>query len=98
MKKNLTFGIGKKFKRMFNLKNGVNTRVFSYLNRSLKLKNNKTIKNYLKKKPNLKNEIKERVAFLIKLKSFKGLRHILRYPARGQRTHTNAKTRKKFTY
>jgi ribosomal protein S13 len=30
-----------------------------------------------------------------KLKNYKGIRHRLRYPVRGQRTHTNAQTRKK---
>jgi small subunit ribosomal protein S13 len=30
-----------------------------------------------------------------KIKSYSGMRHILRLPVRGQRTHTNAKTPKK---
>jgi len=31
---------------------------------------------------------------LIDIKSYRGLRHILKLPVRGQRTHTNARTRK----
>ena len=45
---------------------------------------------------NLKESKKEFLSFLIKLNSYKGIRHKLKYPARGQRTHTNAKTKKKF--
>jgi ribosomal protein S13 len=30
------------------------------------------------------------------IKNYKGLRHVNRYPARGQRTRTNSNTRKKF--
>jgi ribosomal protein S13 len=32
--------------------------------------------------------------FLSKIKTYKGVRHKLGYPVRGQRTHTNAKTKK----
>jgi small subunit ribosomal protein S13 len=46
-----------------------------------------------------KNELrlikKENVYHYIKLKNYKGTRHKYKYPVRGQRTHTNAKTRKK---
>jgi small subunit ribosomal protein S13 len=37
----------------------------------------------------------ENVQFFIKIRTFKGLRHKSRYPVRGQRTHTNAKTNKR---
>ena len=43
----------------------------------------------------LKKKIQNDIAFLIKIKCYKGIRHKLHYPVRGQRTHTNAKTRKK---
>lgn len=46
----------------------------------------------------LKDNTKNSISFLIKAKTYKGLRHKLKYPARGQRTHTNAKTKKKFKY
>ena len=46
---------------------------------------------------NLKNEIKGRINFLLEQKTYKGVRHKLKYPVRGQRTRTNAKTTKKKT-
>jgi ribosomal protein S13 len=46
----------------------------------------------------LKDKIKTTINFLSKNKTYKGIRHKLRYPARGQRTHTNAKTKKKFKF
>jgi small subunit ribosomal protein S13 len=46
----------------------------------------------------LKEKIKNIINFSIKIRTYKGLRHKLRYPTRGQRTHTNAKTRRKFKY
>lgn len=42
----------------------------------------------------LKKKVQNNISFLIKIKSYKGIRHQLKYPVRGQRTHTNAKTRK----
>jgi small subunit ribosomal protein S13 len=41
-----------------------------------------------------KDSIKENIIFLSKIKSYRGVRHKLGYPVRGQRTHTNAKTKK----
>lgn len=35
------------------------------------------------------------ISFLIRNKVYRGTRHKLGYPVRGQRTHTNARTRKK---
>lgn len=43
----------------------------------------------------LKGKLKETLDYLISLKTYRGVRHLLSYPVRGQRTHTNAKTRKK---
>jgi ribosomal protein S13 len=43
----------------------------------------------------LKTELKEIDLFSKKIKSYKGIRNKLKYPARGKRTHTNAKTKKK---
>jgi small subunit ribosomal protein S13 len=44
---------------------------------------------------NLKKQKFEDISFQKKIKSYRGDRHKLRYPCRGQRTHTNAKTVKK---
>jgi small subunit ribosomal protein S13 len=46
----------------------------------------------------LKDKSKNIINFLIINKTYKGIRHKLKFPVRGQRTHTNAKTRKKITY
>ena len=43
----------------------------------------------------LKNHIKSCINFLLENKTYKGIRHKLKYPVRGQRTRTNAKTIKK---
>ncbi len=42
-----------------------------------------------------KNKIYNNVNRKKRLKSYSGMRHILRLPVRGQRTHTNAKTPRK---
>jgi small subunit ribosomal protein S13 len=46
----------------------------------------------------LKDFVRSAIIFLIKIKSYRGIRHKSKYPARGQRTHTNGKTKKKFRY
>jgi ribosomal protein S13 len=46
----------------------------------------------------LRSIISKNILFSIKNKTYKGIRQKLKYPARGQRTHTNAKTKKKFKY
>ena len=43
----------------------------------------------------LKNMNREIKTNLIQIKSYRGLRSLMRLPVRGQRTHTNAKTCKK---
>lgn len=44
---------------------------------------------------NLLNEVNTNYALLIVIKSYRGFRHRNLLPSRGQRTHTNAKTRQK---
>lgn len=46
----------------------------------------------------LKKHVQESLVFLIKIKSYRGNRHRSNYPSRGQRTHTNGKTKKKFRH
>ncbi|HND45973.1 MAG TPA: 30S ribosomal protein S13 [Chitinophagales bacterium] len=43
----------------------------------------------------LSRSIKKRIQHLQMIKTYKGIRHKKGLPVRGQRTHTNAKTRKK---
>ncbi len=44
---------------------------------------------------NVSRSIKKRIQHLQIIKTYKGIRHRKGLPVRGQRTHTNAKTRKK---
>nr|YP_010041695.1 ribosomal protein S13 [Cyanophora biloba]QPB15029.1 ribosomal protein S13 [Cyanophora biloba] len=46
----------------------------------------------------LQNQIKANFKHLVKISSYRGIRHTLKLPVRGQRTHTNAKTKKSIKY
>lgn len=48
----------------------------------------------LKVEGDLKREISQNIKRLIEINSYKGIRHKRNLPVRGQRTHTNARTRK----
>jgi len=74
---------------------GVNKRLKRLFVKEIHFTNSKQLLLNIKTEKKLRTEIKESINFLKKLKSFKGLRHKLGYPCRGQRTHTNAKTAKK---
>jgi len=52
------------------------------------------IKIFLEKKQSLILFEQKTNNFLFKIKNYKNYRNILGYPIRGQRTHTNAKTKK----
>ena len=56
------------------------------------------VSNTLFKGKTFSDIVYKRVTFLINIGSYRGFRHRLKYPTRGQRTHTNAKTIKKFRY
>jgi len=43
----------------------------------------------------LKSHLKEVISFEQRIKTYRGIRNKLNLPCRGQRTHTNAKTKKK---
>jgi small subunit ribosomal protein S13 len=97
------------FKNQLKLEYGINDQTVSGIYKSLGL-NTRCLFDKLTKKQlgnlnqnlksfnigkRLKDTTKEILNFSIKLKNYKGIRHKLKYPARGQRTHTNAKTKKK---
>lgn len=42
----------------------------------------------------LRREVSSKIKDLVDMKSYRGMRHVRRLPTRGQRTHTNARTRK----
>jgi small subunit ribosomal protein S13 len=88
-------GIGNNLIKKIYKKIGINTKLnklliknnyLNYLNLNI---NKYTFNNLLLKK------IKISIDFYIKLKNYRGIRHFYKYPVRGQRTHTNAKTTKK---
>lgn len=45
---------------------------------------------------NLKLQIRKNIQFLNQIRTYRGVRHHLKLPTRGQRTKTNAKTQKRF--
>jgi small subunit ribosomal protein S13 len=66
------------------LKNYQVNRLISYINKNLKIEQA------------LKQQKKNRLNELLEIKSNRGIRQSLGLPVRGQRTHTNAKTAKKY--
>jgi small subunit ribosomal protein S13 len=57
------------------------------------------LKNYIEKNiiigHDLKKKLKDNYKNLLNIKTYRGLRHSLGLPVNGQRTHTNAKTKKR---
>lgn len=51
-------------------------------------------KSNLKVEGDLRREVQQNIKRLIDIKSYRGSRHLKGLPVRGQRTHTNARTRK----
>lgn len=66
------------------------------LTEAQKLKISKFIKQNLKIESQLNKQIKDNINKYITNKSIRGFRHRNKLPVRGQRTHTNAKTCKKY--
>ena len=91
-----TYGIGKKTSLIYCKKVGLNSR-----NNPRGVKK-KRINLFMKWNSNillnkkLRSQIKETLLFLYKIRAYRGIRTKQKYPCRGQRTHTNAKTKKKF--
>jgi len=79
---------------------------FNYIDRILRDKHGFNTKLAIVKKNLLFEQLKKKyalkeksfhlnISFFKKIKSYKGIRHVLNLPVRGQRTHTNAKNSKK---
>ena len=92
------FGVGGKigvgFFKTLGLNSRVNPRMFKRRQINEIFKKSQSL--FIGKK--LKEGNKNAITFLTKNKTYRGIRHKLKYPSRGQRTHTNAKTKKKFKY
>src|SRR6266849_1455419 len=50
--------------------------------------------NHLREESDLRKEIQMNIRRLIEIQAYRGIRHRRNLPVRGQRTHTNARTRK----
>jgi small subunit ribosomal protein S13 len=46
----------------------------------------------------IEQNIKKKIKFFWEIKLYRGIRHMLNLPVRGQRTKTNSKTKKKFNF
>lgn len=93
----LLFGLGKHTINECYFFSGINTKTCP---KNLKKKQQKKIFKKIKKiklGKQLKKYIQGRVKFYFDIRSWKGLRHSQKYPIRGQRTHTNARTKKKLS-
>ena len=89
------FGIGrskaKKILSDLNIKEGVKTRD---LTEDEIVKIREYIDGKFKVEGDLKREINQNIKRLVEINSYRGIRHRRGLPVRGQRTHTNARTRK----
>ena len=96
--KNKSFGFGINKKNKITDFLGLNHRKKP---RKFKIKQKNKIKKIISKSrkkilgKKLKIKINKIIEFYINMKSYKGMRHKFKYPIRGQRTRTNAKTIKK---
>lgn len=93
----LKYGIS--LKKMYDLSKFIGS---NPNNRHFKLKRfqNAYVKQYfdLEFFSKFKGSITKRLYFFWNIKLYKGIRHMLRLPSRGQRTHTNKQTKKKFKF
>ncbi len=89
------FGIGNTIASTINAKIGLNQRNNPKAIKKKHLHEFEKIKKSILSEKRLKSNIKEIVSFEQKIKTYKGIRNKLNLPCRGQRTHTNAKTKKK---
>lgn len=91
-----SFGLNLKFKNTIVKSIGLNSRKHpSFLQKSLHLKFYYSLKQKFIVEKQLLRSIRENLLFLKSNKNFRGIRHLLNLPTRGQRTHTNAKTKKR---
>lgn len=90
-----TYGVGKSCLDTIYLKFGINLKTRP---KTIKANTEQQFNKILKKKTvgkYLKEKTKKSINFFYTIRSCKGIRHKKKYPIRGQRTHTNAKTKKR---
>lgn len=98
------YGVGKKLPSNVIKRSGLNSRsnpkvfkkeTINYIAKNFEFLFEKNKFNPFTVGRTLKNRIENFIKFSSSIKTYKGMRHELKYPVRGQRTHTNAKTTKK---
>lgn len=89
------FGVGATRAKQLLEKTGVNpdTRVRDLTDEQVSLLTN-TIQNEFKVEGDLRREVTTNIKRLMEINSYRGIRHKKGLPVRGQRTSTNARTRK----
>lgn len=89
------FGIGKPLAQKILKDLGIEeTRKTKDLTEEEVIKVRAYIDNNLKVEGDLRREVTQNIKRLIEINSYRGIRHKRGLPVRGQRTHTNARTRK----
>ena len=89
------FGIGRSTAQKILLDLGIEPdRKTSDLTEEEVIKIREYIDTNIKVEGDLKREVSQNIKRLIDINSYKGIRHKRSLPVRGQRTHTNARTRK----
>lgn len=92
------YGVGKflscRFCRQYGFKEQSRIDCFNIKQKSSVINSIEDNKNFLIGEDNLRF-VKDRVTKLLELRCFRGFRHRLGLPTRGQRTHTNRKTARK---
>lgn len=93
----LQFGISVKKMLLYSQFRGANPK-------NIRFKLRRSQNSYVRQKFDLefyskfKATLTKRLFFFWNIRLYRGIRHMLRLPARGQRTHTNRKTKKKFKF
>ena len=89
------FGIGRSLAKKILLDLGIEeTRKTSDLTEEEVIKIRDYIDNHFKVEGDLRREVSQNIKRLIEINCYRGIRHKRNLPVRGQRTHTNARTRK----
>lgn len=89
------FGIGRSTARMILKELGIDeTRKTQDLTEEEIVRIREFVDNQVKVEGDLKREVSQNIKRLIEINSYRGIRHKRGLPVRGQRTHTNARTRK----
>ena len=89
------FGVGRsKAKKILNDLNIAESIKTKDLTEDELVKIREYIDNNCKVEGDLKREVTQNIKRLIEINSYRGIRHKRGLPVRGQRTHTNARTRK----